>query len=407
MSSALKSSEPPAPQRLSDLVGQARATAVLRNAIRREQVAHAYLFRGLEGVGKSTAARLFAQALNCLGEQRGVTGDACGRCRSCQLIAQGNHPDVRLITLGVDRQGRRRTEISIDQIRQNPHEPRETPRPLVQDAILRPALGRHKVYLIDPAERMNPAASNALLKMLEDPPPHVVLVLVSSQPAALLPTVLSRCQQVTFQAAGSASVTDHLRSLGLEAGTAASLAALSGGRVGWAVTASRRPEVLEVRRCLLDLCAALPAMTLPQSLRLAERIKEQALRLAAARTDREAESAEEETDAPISGGERGGGDRELRAVLPWCLDVMALWFRDHVAASQGGVLVNPDYAEAIQASLTSRPRHGQETVVAAILGARQQIQRNANIDLALEALAVRLLSGDDEAGSVQPGGSPS
>jgi len=134
--------------------------------------------------------------------------------------------------LAVTREGRKRTEISIDQIRQNPKETHETPRPLVQDAILRPALGRRKVYVIDPADRMNPAAANALLKLLEEPPPYVVVVLVSSQPAALLPTVLSRCQQVAFQLASPAAVEGLLCSLGADGATAVSLAALAAGASG-------------------------------------------------------------------------------------------------------------------------------------------------------------------------------
>ena len=395
MSSASRNSDPPGPARLSDLIGQARATAVLSTAIRRERVAHAYLFRGPEGVGKSTAARLFAQTLNCEAAER-AAGEACGECRSCRLIAKGNHPDVRLVTFALNREGKKRTEISIDQIRQNPREPHETPRPLVQDAILRPALGGRKVYIIDPADRMNPAAANALLKVLEEPPPYVILVLVSSQPAALLPTVLSRCQQVTFQLAGSAAIEERLQSLGVEPATAASLAALSGGRVGWAISASRRPEVLEVRRALLDLCAAVPSLPLPAGLRLAEEIKQQGIRLAKARAEEGAEDDEEEETT-----ERGVTDRALRAELPWCLDVLALWYRDGLSAAQGGGLVNPDYAEAIRSSLAARPPRSYEGAIEAVLAARQQIQRNANVDLALEALALRLLGGDEDSGATR------
>lgn len=383
MSSALRSSDQPAC--LSDLIGQARATAVLRNAIRRDRVAHAYLFRGPEGVGKATAALLFAQALVC---EQVEHGDPCGRCRSCQLCAEGNHPDVRLITFEVDEKRRTKTEISIHQIRQDPDGPHVTPRPLVQDAVLRPLLGQRKVYIIDPAHRMSQAAANAMLKVLEEPPPYAVLILVSSQPDSLLPTVLSRCQQVTFQLAGSAAVESHLQSLGLSPAEAASLAALSGGRVGWAVSASRRPEVLEVRRALLDLCASLPGMTLPRSLRLAEEIREQATKLAQARAE---EGGEEEEEGPASEA-AGGADRSLRAALPWCLEVMALWFRDCLAAAQGGGLVNPDYAEAIQTSLPARSATADGAAIEALLAARLEIQRNANLDLTLEAVAMGLLS---------------
>ncbi len=373
--------------RLSDLVGQTRATTVLRTAIRREHVAHAYLFRGPSDVGKSTAAHLFAQALNCEEASRAQTGEGCAHCRSCQLIAAGSHPDVWVVTFMMEK-GRLKTEISIHQIRRNPKKPGEVPRPIVQDAILKPVLGRHKIYLIDPADRMSDEAQNALLKLLEEPPPYAVLILVTSRPDILLPTTLSRCQHIAFQLAGTSAITAHLQTLGAEPDTAASLAALSGGRIGWAITAIRQPAVLAIRRDLLDLCARLPEYTVPQALRLAEEIKQQARVLAHVR----AEQAEEGQGEEAETGETGT-DRALRAELPWCLDVMALWYRDRMAAARGGVLVNPDYAAAIRAARPAMPP--PERAVAALLAAKHQVQRNANLDLTLEALAIGLL-GDGE-----------
>jgi DNA polymerase-3 subunit delta' len=344
------------PTRLSELIGQSRAAAVLRNAIRRQRVTHAYLFRGPQGVGKSTAALLFAQALNCEHEAREATGEPCGQCRSCRLIAASNHPDVRLLTT---KTGGEQSVIPIEEMR----------RSLVYDANLRPVLGRRKVYLLDPADRTAPRALETVLKTLEEPPPNVVIILVTAFPAALPPTVLSRCQQVSFQLAGTAAVAARLEEIGVEAETAASLAALSGGKVAWAIAAARRPEVLEVRQALLDLCDRTEAMGVAESLRLAEEVKQQARRLAQAREGSEAE--EEEAATPG----RASADRALRAELPWCLDVMARWHRDRLAGAAG-----------------TGARH-YERAVRATLMARHQIQRNANIDLALEALAIELLVG--------------
>jgi DNA polymerase-3 subunit delta' len=223
----------------------------------------------------------------------------------------------------------------------------------------------------------------------------VVFLLVASQAEALLPTTLSRCQHLTFQLAGSAAIATHLEGLGVAREMAASLAALSGGRVGWAVTAARQPFVLEVRRHLLDLCARLPEYTLPEGLRLAEEVKQEARLLVQSRAEEAEEGeGEEETDAPAAGGR--GTDRALRAELPWCLDVMALWYRDRLAAAHGGTIVNPDYAEAIRAAAHAAPQ--PEASVAALLAAKHQIQRNANLDLALEALAIALLAGGETPG---------
>ncbi|MBE9565676.1 MAG: DNA polymerase III subunit delta, partial [Proteobacteria bacterium] len=119
--------------RLGELVGQSKAIAGLQSAIRRDRVAHAYLFFGPDGVGKSTVARWFAQALNCEAENAREAGTACGECYSCRLAAKGSHPDIRLITP----EGRDESSvIPIEDIRED----------LVYDVHLRPVLGRYKIY---------------------------------------------------------------------------------------------------------------------------------------------------------------------------------------------------------------------------------------------------------------------
>ncbi|MFB3881834.1 MAG: DNA polymerase III subunit delta' [Armatimonadota bacterium] len=369
------------------LVGQERAVRVLRSALVRARVAHAYLFAGPGSVGKHTAAVLFAQALNCEGEPADAP---CGQCRSCLLIEHGNHPDVRLFTISADMRGRQRSEISIDQIRQDPKKPRETPPPLIHDAYLKP-LGRHKVYIIDPADRMTPEASNALLKVLEEPPPQVALILVSSEPSSLLPTIVSRCQKVTFQLVGTRAIEGKLRQDGLEAETAAAIARLSGGRIGWAIQASRRNEVLAVRRSLLDLCSGMIGASLPASLRIAEQIKHQASRLALAKLQPPAESEEGEQDRETP-AVPSGGDRAIRSELPWCLDVMVSWYRDLLAAGQGAPLLNLDYESALTQQRQPGFDRQAECAIESILETKHSIERNANVDLALESLVTGLVA---------------
>ncbi len=384
--------------RFEDLVGQERAITVLRNALRRDRIAHAYLFSGPESVGKSTAAVIFAKALNC---EAPPESRPCGECRPCQLIAQSNHPDVRLITIGRDSQGKQRSEISIDQVRQNPKKPRETPPPLIHDAYLKPALGGFKVYLIDPADRMTAEASNALLKVLEEPPPQVVIVLVTAEASSLLPTVISRCQQVSFQLVGSMAIERHLVSLGISPETAASLARLSGGRIAWAISAAQRPEVLAARKALLDLCVDLQSRGVPASLKVAEEIKVQAAQLARkspgeparVRDDLDEDTSEEPAEA--GAGPVFGSDRALRAELPWCLDVMVSWYRDLLAVGQGSPLMNPDYEQALQEQVTTAQPQQAECAVEEILETKHAIQRNANIDVALESLVIELVGSCD------------
>ena len=407
------------PSSFAGLVGQTRPVAVLRNAIRRDRVAHAYLFHGPDGVGKSTAARLFSQALNCerilqhvlhcrgdgnagdgveaprMAAKGGTASngssthsidagevEVCGVCRSCVLIANGNHPDVRVLA---PERADQASVIPIEEIRKG----------LVYDVHLKPVSGRYKVYILDPADRTAPLAIHTVLKVLEEPPPHVVIVLVTARPASLPPTIPSRCQPVAFQLAGTAAIQTHLQQVGVDKPTAALLAMLSGGRPGWALQAAQQPQLLEARTRLLDLCAEMAGRPLGASLRIAEQIKEQAAHLASAVPAEEDDGDEDEQESPPDPDERAAPlpVRRLRAALPWCLEVMASWYRDRMAAGSGGALFNEDYAEALTRKAGAGDAEQAGGAIEAILSTRHRITRNANIDLALEALAVRLVGG--------------
>ena len=368
--------------RLEDLIGQARATTVLRNAILRDRAAHAYLFRGPEGVGKSTAALLFAQALNCERKTPNDLASACGECRSCTLIARGCHPDVRFLIPAGDSQT---SVIPIEDIR----------RGFVYDINLKPAFGRYKIYILDPADRTAHLAIHTILKALEEPPPYVVTILVTALPASLPPTIPSRCQEITFQLAGIQAVEHHLLTLGLQPASAASLARLSGGRIAWAVNAAHQPEVLAARKALLDLCADLHRRPVAAGLRLAEEIKLHALALARTRRDAEAQAQADQETEHAAPAPSFRGDRVLRSELPWCLDVIVSWYRDRLAAPRGGALLNPDYQKLLNTGEGPHSPLQEDHAIRAILETKHSLQRNANIDLALESLAIKLLSGGD------------
>lgn len=354
------------------IIGQERAVRVLRSALMRDRVAHSYLFTGPEAVGKSAAAKLFAQALNCEGEREEAP---CGRCRSCALIERGNHPDVRVLRPGG---GERKTVIAIKDLREQ----------FVYDVQLKPVLGRYKVYLLDHAERTQHDAIHTILKTLEEPPPYVVTIIVTNSPEELPATIPSRCQQVVFHLVGAGLIEGKLRVLGLEAQQAGAIARLSGGRIAWAIRASQRAEVLPARRALLDLCAGMIGSSLPAALRIAEEVKLRAVQLAQeqAQPGEEAETEEEE-----AGSARGGGERAVRAQLPWCLDVMASWYRDLIAVTQGGPLLNLDYEAATKARTRSELVEQAECAVESILETKRAVERNANIDVALESLVLDLV----------------
>src|SRR5580700_7316255 len=177
------------PQTFADLVGQTHVTETLQNAIRNNRVAHAYIFSGARGVGKTTAARILAKALNCV---NGPTPEPCGVCDSCKEIAAGTSLDVIEIDAASNR--------GIDQIREL--------REMVRYA---PAAARGKVVILDEAHMLTGEASNALLKTLEEPPDRVIFVMATTEPENLEDTIRSRSQHFHFRALTFAEITDRLK----------------------------------------------------------------------------------------------------------------------------------------------------------------------------------------------------
>ena len=177
------------PQTFDDLVGQMHVSHTLKNAVAQNRLAHAYLFVGPRGVGKTSTARILAKSLNCV---KGPTITPCGVCDNCREIAGGNSLDV----------------IEIDGASNNSV---EDVRQLRENVRYAPAKGRYKIYLIDEVHMLSSAAFNALLKTLEEPPPHVKFIFATTEPQKVLPTILSRCQRFDLHRIPANLIAQHLQ----------------------------------------------------------------------------------------------------------------------------------------------------------------------------------------------------
>jgi DNA polymerase-3 subunit gamma/tau len=177
------------PQTFDDLVGQAHVSRTLKNAVAQGRLAHAYLFVGPRGVGKTSTARILAKSLNCV---KGPTVTPCGVCDNCREIAAGNSLDV----------------IEIDGASNNSV---EDVRQLRENVRYAPAKGRYKIYLIDEVHMLSPAAFNALLKTLEEPPEHVKFIFATTEPQKVLSTILSRCQRFDLHRIPANLIAKHLQ----------------------------------------------------------------------------------------------------------------------------------------------------------------------------------------------------
>ncbi|MBI4294876.1 MAG: DNA polymerase III subunit gamma/tau [Chloroflexi bacterium] len=176
------------PQTLADVVGQPHVTRTLLNALESDRVAHAYLFCGPRGTGKTSTGRILAKAVNCLS---GGRGDPCNTCAMCRAITDGGSMDVVEIDAASNR--------GIDEIRE-----------LRERVGYAPGSARRKVYIIDEVHMLTDAASNALLKTLEEPPPHAIFILATTEPHKMLTTIISRCQRFDFRRISQSAVVARL-----------------------------------------------------------------------------------------------------------------------------------------------------------------------------------------------------
>ena len=194
------------PLNFDAVVGQRALTATLKNAIATGKLAHAYLFCGPRGVGKTTCARIFAKAINCLSPKEG--GDACGTCESCVAFDQQRSMNIHELDAA--------SNNSVEDIRE-----------LTKQVQIPPQIGKYKVFIIDEVHMLSASAFNAFLKTLEEPPSYVIFILATTEKHKILPTILSRCQVYDFQRMTTQLTVDHLMYVAQKEGYTAEPEALS------------------------------------------------------------------------------------------------------------------------------------------------------------------------------------
>ena len=177
------------PGTFKDVVGQKSLTTTLKNAIQNQKLAHAYLFCGPRGVGKTSCARIFAKTINCMNPT--ADGEACNTCESCQAFNEQRSLNIHELDAA--------SNNSVDDIRS-----------LIDQVRIPPALGKYKVFIIDEVHMLSPAAFNAFLKTLEEPPHHALFILATTERHKVLPTILSRCQTYNFTRITIADMVEHL-----------------------------------------------------------------------------------------------------------------------------------------------------------------------------------------------------
>jgi DNA polymerase-3 subunit delta' len=324
------------------VIGQDKILSLLDYSLKTNTVAHAYLLVGPPHVGKGTLAINLAQALNCDGPEL-----PCGQCRSCQRILEGKHADVTPI--GLDS----KTEIGIDDIRG-----------LQRLANLPPYEGKCKVFIIDDAEYLSTEAANSLLKILEEPPPRVVWLLLAADEERLLPTIISRCQRLELKPVPSERIQEILINFyNADGDKAKLLSQLCHGRLGWAVSALANGDMLEQRS---QRIAKLVSLLTPTGRSLEQRF-----------------AYAQELASQFSQNRRAGAE---------IMEIWLDWWRDLMLIKGGcqEAVINVDYEIALAEQAKELSLSEINGLLANLCMLQEEISKNVNPRLAWEWLMLNL-----------------
>jgi len=320
------------------IIGQEKAISYLNKIIKDDKISNSFLFFGPAGVGKMSAARWFAKKLNCLSEKE--EDKPCGKCSSCSKIEKNIHPDICVISPDG-------ASIKIEQTRA-----------ILDGVLFRPFEAKYKVYIIEDAETLTDAACSQMLKILEEPPRYMAIILVISDVSNMPATVLSRCQRVPFNYISAKLIKSHIeKNFEFEPDKIASLAKLSGGSLGRAVSFINDKHFWEVRQYALNLASNFINMDYAEALKQAEQVE----------------------------GFKGSEELILEFLTDWFRDIMVL-----KETKDFNTVINCDMREELEKSAGEYTVWHIKKIIRNILEAKRLLKRNVNKKIIFNNLFLKL-----------------
>ncbi len=329
--------------RFKDIVGQEQLKEHLQNAIRLNKVSHAYIINGERSSGKEFIAKTFAMALQCENLQTdGQDMEPCQECHSCKQALSGNHPDIIFIT------HEKPNTIGVDDIRVQ----------INQDIAVKPYSSPYKIYIVDEAEKMNVQAQNALLKTIEEPPAYGVILLLTTNADAFLPTILSRCIRLDLRPVADDKLKDFLmKKCGVVDYQADICVDFSQGIVGKAVTLASSAHFNEIKDAALQLLKRVKDIELSEMIGAVKQISEYKL--------------------------------EINDIF----DMMMIWYRDvliYKATKNIDRVIFSEQLDYIKERAKKSSYEGIETILNALEKAKTRLKANVNFDLVMELLLLTI-----------------
>ena len=322
----------------NDILGHEQIKDHFRNAVQTGQVSHAYILRGEAGMGRKSLANAFALNLLC---EKGLP-DPCMQCHACKQVLAGSHPDLIYVT------HEKPASIGVDDIREQ-----------INDTILvRPYSSYYKIYIVDEAEKMTVQAQNALLKTIEEPPSYAVILLLTTNPDAFLPTILSRCVQLKLKPLKDVVVKEYLiQSLGVEESQAEIYAAFARGNLGKAIHLAESEDFKRMYDEILHMLKHLKEADISELLDYIHKLREENLDIYS------------------------------------CLDFMQMWYRDvlmYKTTKDINLLIFKDEFSTIKSMSTVSGYEGLERILEAIDKARIRLDANVNTELVMELMLLTM-----------------